>query len=60
MSTSSILCSRTVSIETLYHTIPLEKGFENIVGKGENAGKPAFSLFPTMFLPISKRIPVFE
>ena len=22
---------------------------ENIVGKGENAGKPAFSSFPTMF-----------
>ena len=25
------------------------KPFENIVGKEENAGKPAFSSFPTMF-----------
>ena len=27
---------------------------ENIVGKGENAGKPAFSPFPTMFSTVSK------
>ena len=39
---------------TLGHTILTfndvkENVFENIVGKGENAGKPAFSSFPTMF-----------
>ena len=31
-----------------------EGSFENIVGHGENAGKPAFSHFPTVFLNLSK------
>ena len=40
---------------TLYHAIPTfnrleeEAYLQNIVGKGENAGLPAFSPFPTMF-----------
>ena len=47
--------SGTMTIEkdlTLYHTIltaSKKRVFENIVGKGENAGKQAFSPFPTMF-----------
>ena len=41
---------------TLYHMIPTvndleeKKPFEDIVGKGENAGSPHFFPFPTMFL----------
>ena len=40
----------------LYHTIPtfntsVKKPFENIVGKGENAGNQHFLLFPQCFLP---------
>ena len=35
--------------------------FENIVGKGENAGNQHFLLFPQCFLPIQKkRISVFK
>ena len=38
----------------------LEKNpFENIVGKGENAGSQHFLLFPQCFQPIPKRISVF-
>ena len=41
---------------TLYHTVPSlktlkKKAFENIVGKGENAGHQHFLLFPQCFLP---------
>ena len=45
---------------TLYHTITTfndpEIGdfFENIVGKGENAGNQHFLLFPQCFLPIQR------
>ena len=50
---------------TLYHTIPLSttlryKPFENIVGKGENAGNQHFPLFPQSFLPIPKQISIFK
>ena len=37
-----------------------KKAFENILEKGENAGKPAFSPFPKIFLPIQKQISIFE
>ena len=33
-----------------------EKPLENIVGKGENAGKQHFLLFPQFFLPCQKKI----
>ena len=46
----------TKSVKTLYHTIPTfnnppprNKPFENIVGKGENAGNQHFLLFPHFF-----------
>ena len=45
---------------TLHPTIPTfntpgkKKTFENIVGKGENAGNQHFLLFPTMFSTIHK------
>ena len=48
----------------LYHTIPIfddpekNKVFENIVGKGENAGYQYFLLFPQCFLLIQKQISV--
>ena len=50
---------------TLYHTILTltslkKKPFENIVGKGENAGNHHFLLFPQCFLPTPKRISVFK
>ena len=32
----------------------MDKAFENIVGKGENAGNQHFLLFPTMFSTVSK------
>ena len=39
---------------TFYYTMTTfdaheEKAFENIIGKGENAGKQQFLLFPIMF-----------
>ena len=37
-----------------------KKPFENTVGKGENAGNQHFLLLPQCFLPIPKRISVFE
>ena len=44
-----------------YHTIPTlmtlgKKTFENIVGKGENAGNQHFLLFPHCFLFFPKQI----
>ena len=44
---------------TLYHTITTlwalyKRPFENIVGKGENAGNQHFLLFPQCFLPFTK------
>ena len=32
----------------------MDEAFENIVGKGENARKQHFLLFPTMFSTVSK------
>ena len=42
-----------------YHTIPTlttlrKMPFENILGKGENAGNQHFLLFPQCFLPYQK------
>ena len=37
-----------------------KKAFENIVGKGENAGNQHFLFFPAMFSFIRKRISVFK
>ena len=34
--------------------------FENIVGKGENAGNQHFLLFPQCFLPATKQISIFQ
>ena len=36
-----------------------KKPFENIVGKGENAGNQDFLLFPQCFLLIPKQITIF-
>ena len=38
----------------------LKKAFENIVGKGENAGHQHFFLFPLCFLFYQKQIPSFK
>ena len=35
---------------------PEQEAFENIEGKGENAGNQHFLLFPQCFLPIPKMI----
>ena len=50
---------------TLYQTIPTFKDpkkrpFENIVGKGENAGNQQFLLFTQCFRPILKTNSVFK
>ena len=37
-----------------------KKPFENIVGKGENAGNQHFPLFPQCFLPFPKQISIFQ
>ena len=52
-------------LKNLINFLPLLKTlkktpFENIVGKGENAGNQHFLLFPKCFLPIRKRISVFR
>ena len=39
---------------------PIGKPFENIVGKGENAGKQHLLLFPQCFLPYRKQISILE
>ena len=41
-------------------TTQTEKPFENIVGKGENAGNLHFLLFPQCFLPFTKQISIFQ
>ena len=38
----------------------VNKTFENIVGKGKNAGNQHFVLFPQCFLPFTKQIPNFH
>ena len=46
---------------TLYLAIPtFNDPFENIVGKGKNAGNQHFLLFPQYFLPVPRQISVFE
>ena len=37
-----------------------KKPFENIVGKGENAGNKHFLLFPQCFISFSKQISIFQ
>ena len=37
-----------------------KEAFENIVGKGENAGNQHFLLFPQCLLPFPKQIQVFQ
>ena len=37
-----------------------EKAIESIVGKGENAGKQHFLLFPQCFLPFPKHVLIFH
>ena len=50
----------------LYHTFPTfndpprKKPFENIVGKGENAGDQHFLPFPQCFLPYHRQKSSFE
>ena len=39
---------------------PGKEAFENIVGRGENAGHQHFLLFPQCFLPYERKIAPFE
>ena len=48
----------------LYHTTPTfnnfeKKPFQNIVGKGENAGKKHCILFPQCFLTLFEKVSIF-
>ena len=50
---------------TFYHIVQTfttlyKKTFENIVGKGENAGNQHFPLFPQSFPPFPKEISSFH
>ena len=47
---------RQVYITTQSWLLASQKPFENIVGKGENAGNQHFLLFPQSFLPFPKQI----
>ena len=47
-------------VNSLPHTPLHKKDFENIVGKGENAGYQHFLLFPQCFLPSHAQISNFE
>ena len=58
---------RSCRLLSLYHTIHTQvlttltqKAFENIVGKGENAGNQNFLLFPECFLLITQQTAIFE
>ena len=56
-----MLCVKTIAFKPLPHnpdfqTTLKKKAFENIVGKGENAGDQHFLLFPQCFLPVPKQI----
>ena len=51
--------------EVLYHTIPTlttprQRGFENIMGKGENASYNIFFLFPYVFLHFQTQLLLFQ
>ena len=37
-----------------------KRPFENILGKGENAGNQHFLLFPECFLPLPEEISIFQ
>ena len=50
----------TITIQCQFLTMLKKKAFENIVGKGENAGNQHFLLFPQYFTPIPNQISLFE
>ena len=55
MNTQGQNCITNTSINSLPHNPDLKKkAFENIVGKGENAGYLHFLLFPNCFLAMLK------
>ena len=66
MENKALFCKSTVHFfKTLYHTIRLstqlrKEAFENILGKGENAGYQHFLLFLKCFLPFPKQISNFS
>ena len=62
-----ISCILSQNLLALYHTITTfndptlyKEPFENIIGKGENAGDQHFLLFPQRFLSFPKQISIFE
>ena len=46
--------------KSLILIITNEKTFENVVGKGENAGNQHFLLFPHCFLPYHRQKSLFK
>ena len=59
-----LLYVKPVLLNSLQHNPDLttlrKKPFENIVGKGENAGNQHFLFFPQCFLPFPKQISIFD
>ena len=49
----------TISLFNSIENTVRKGAFENIVGKGENAGNQHFLLFQLCFLSFSKQIPIF-
>ena len=60
MENTSIYGNLTLSTQCQLLTILEQKAFENIVGKGENAGNQHFLLFPTVFYPSHDKLEIFE
>ena len=54
-----LLIPKPFPIETRLLTTLRKKPFENIVGKGENAGNQHFLLFPQCFLTFPEQFSVF-
>ena len=52
--------SVTFTTQSRLLTTRKKKAFENILGKGENAGNQHFLLFPKCFLPFPKQMLIFE
>ena len=54
------LCKKLFTAQSRLLTTFYKETFENIVEKGENAGNQHFLLFQQCFLPVQKRISIFQ
>ena len=59
-TTPTACCTQFFATQSRLLTTLIKTPFENIVGKGENAGNQHFLLFPQFFLTIHNRISFFK